>query len=82
MSSLEKLDPFGGLASDVPATPGAARRDHVVTSPSFGETYPKQEFSELDRLGLALGGWIARRRRLFTVKPDLRPPAKARDEQV
>jgi hypothetical protein len=31
--------------------------------PTFEETYPRYEFSELVRIGLALAAWIARRRR-------------------
>jgi hypothetical protein len=31
--------------------------------PTFEETYPRYEFSELVRIGLAFAAWIARRRR-------------------
>jgi hypothetical protein len=30
--------------------------------PTFEETYPRYEFSELVRIGLAFAAWIARRR--------------------
>ena len=52
-----------------------ARGDCVLTRSPFEETYPRYEFSELVRLGLALGNWIVRVRRLFAMsKPDV-PPA-------
>jgi hypothetical protein len=31
--------------------------------PTFEETYPRYEFAEMVRIGLAIGDWIARLRR-------------------
>ena len=55
-------------AADVAAR--GARRDHFVTGSSFEAAYPKHEFSELVRLGLALGRWI-RGSRPFAMEPDV-----------
>ena len=45
--------------------------------PTFEDTYPKHEFSVLVRLGVLLGGWIGRRRR---VRGRERTPEAAPDE--
>ena len=75
MSSLRKIDKLGDPARD--ATEVAkrnARTDQVLIGARFEEVYPRYEFSELVRLGLALASWIGRRRRSFVVRPDLPPP--------
>ena len=75
MPSPRKLGKLGDLAGDAAdVARRAARMDHVLIGAPFEEVYPRYEFSELVRLGLALGSWIGRRRRLFAAKPDL-PPA-------
>jgi hypothetical protein len=50
--------------------------------PTFEETYPKYEFSELVRMGIALGASLAGlRRRAQAPRPD--PPlSPARDNQL
>lgn len=42
-------------------------------SPTFEETYPRYEFSELVRISLAIADWLARRRR---VRSEPHPPAE------
>jgi hypothetical protein len=61
----------GDLAADAANVAGrAARRDRFVTGTSFEAVYPKHEFSELVRLGLALARWI-RGCRPFAIEPDV-----------
>lgn len=43
--------------------------------PEFEKTYPKYEFSELVRLAIALGAWIAGLRRRTEVSRPEPPPA-------
>jgi hypothetical protein len=45
--------------------------------PTFEETYPRYEFSELVRIGLLIGDWIARLRRPRAVAtPTTAEPAR------
>ena len=78
MPLLRKMDKSGGPAGgDADVAKCAARMDRVLIRARFEEVYPRYEFSELVRLGLALASWIDRLRRSFVVKPDL-PPAAVR----
>ena len=49
-----------------PATPGQKAGE------SFEQSYPKQPFSELVRLGVALAGFIGARRRRAPARPEKR----------
>jgi hypothetical protein len=46
--------------------------------PTFEETYPKHEFSELVRLGLAMAAWLSRMR----LRAKAPPPAPVAENEV
>jgi hypothetical protein len=49
--------------------------------PTFEETYPKYEFSELVRIGIAIAAWISRiRRHAEASRPDAAPTPAADNE--
>ena len=50
--------------------------------PTFEKTYPKYEFSELVRMGIALAAWLGGlRRRAQAPRPDA-PPAPAATREL
>ena len=50
--------------------------------PTFEKTYPKYEFSELVRLAIALGAWIAGMRRRAKASRMDAPPAATTGEEL